>query len=135
MSQETLSTDETIKASQVLDQHLSDSIAQMSTPTVRPPLPTVPMPTPSATVLAQPAPAASAGTPNLNGLQGAFANFTKRVDSAALSLTKRMDSVATFTETAVEKFGGAVDKVEAQARAIDNAANQMTNGGPPLGNS
>ena len=74
-------------------------------------------------------------TPKLNGLQDAFAAFTTRVEAAAQKLTERMDTVAVTTETAVTKFGSAVDKVEAQAKAIDDAANQITNGGPPLGNS
>jgi len=74
-------------------------------------------------------------TPKLNGLQDAFTAFTSRVEKAAESLISRMDAVAGTTENAVTKFGGAVDKVEATAKSIDDAANQLTNGGPPLGNS
>lgn len=75
-------------------------------------------------------------TPKLNGLQGAFAKFTERVEAVAETLMKRMDSAATMTEGAVEKFGGAVAAIEAQAKTIDDAANQLTNGGPsgPLPN-
>jgi hypothetical protein len=71
-------------------------------------------------------------TPKLNGLQDAFKAFTSRVEAAADSLTKRMDSAATTTETAIVKFGAAVGQVEATAKSIDDAANQLTNGGPPL---
>lgn len=74
-------------------------------------------------------------TPNLNGITAAFEKFTARVEAAAVKLTARMDSVGTYTETAVEKFGGAVTTIEAKAKAIDDAANQMTNGGPPLDSS
>lgn len=74
-------------------------------------------------------------TPKLNGLSDAFGKFTARVEAAADKLQKRMDSVGDYTETAVTKFGAGVDKIEAQAKAIDDAANQMSNGGPPLGNS
>jgi hypothetical protein len=73
-------------------------------------------------------------TPKLNGLQDAFKAFTTRVEAAAESLTKRMDTAAETTETAITKFGAAVGQVEATAKDIDNAANQLTNGGPPLGN-
>jgi hypothetical protein len=125
------------KASQALDQHLTASIGQLSgnpeTNTVIEPTiiaaPSQP-PTPSIQTVKAP----STGTPALNSLQDTFSRFTARVDRAAAKLAARMDSVASFTETAVEKFGGAIDKVEAQAKAIDDAANQMTNGGPPLGN-
>ena len=74
-------------------------------------------------------------TPKLNGLQDAFTAFTARVEKAAEALINRMDSVAGTTEGAVEKFGGAVEKVAVTAKSIDDAANQLTNGGPPLGNS
>lgn len=74
-------------------------------------------------------------TPKLSGLQASFAKFTERVEAAAQKLMDKMDGTATTTEAAVEKFGGVVDSVAAQAKAIDDAANQMTNGGPPLGNS
>lgn len=76
-----------------------------------------------------------AGTPKLNGLTAAFDKFTARVEAAADSLHKRMDNVGSFTEGAVEKFGGAVEQIQAKAQAIDDAANQMTNGGPPLDES
>jgi hypothetical protein len=72
-------------------------------------------------------------TPKLNGLQDAFKAFTARVEAAAESLTTRMDTAASTTETAITKFGAAVSQVEATAKDIDNAANQLTNGGPPLG--
>lgn len=74
-------------------------------------------------------------TPKLNGLQDYFAKFTERVEASVQKLMDKMDGTAGTTEAAVEKFGGAVDKVAATAKAIDDAANQMTNGGPPLGNS
>lgn len=74
-------------------------------------------------------------TPNLDGLQNVFANFTTRVDGLAKKLADRMQSVGDYTENAVTKFGNGVDKIEATAKAIDNAANQMTNGGPPLAGS
>ena len=45
-----------------------------------------------------------------------------------------MDTAAETTETAITKFGAAVGQVEATAKDIDNAANQLTNGGPALGN-
>lgn len=70
-------------------------------------------------------------TPKLNGLHAAFAGFTARVEAAAGKLTARMDSVGAYTETAVQKFSGAVDTIEAQAKTIDDAANQITNGAPP----
>ena len=75
-----------------------------------------------------------ATTPKLNGLQDAFKAFTARVEAAAESLTNRMDTAAGTTETAITKFGHAVEQVEATAKSIDDAANQLTNGGPPLGN-
>jgi hypothetical protein len=74
-------------------------------------------------------------TPKLNGLQDAFTAFTARVEKAAESLIQRMDAVAGTTEGAVTKFSGAVEKVAVTAKSIDDAANQLTNGGPPLGNS
>jgi hypothetical protein len=74
-------------------------------------------------------------TPKLDGLLGNFSAFTARVEAAAQKMSEKMDGTATFTEAAVDKFGTAVDKVHAQAQAIDDAANQLSNGGPPLGNS
>lgn len=70
-------------------------------------------------------------TPKLSGLQDAFAKFTTRVEAAAQALIDKMEGTAASTETAVQKFGGAVDSVAATAKAIDDAANQLTNGGPP----
>jgi hypothetical protein len=74
-------------------------------------------------------------TPKLNGLQDAFKGFTERVEASVQKLMDKMDGTATTTEAAVEKFGSAVDKVAATAKQIDDAANQMTNGGPPLAGS
>lgn len=103
------------EASAKLDEHLAASIAELAP--------------------AAKQPAMTAATPKLSGLHEAFGKFTQRVEAAADRLHKRMDSVGGFTENAVDKFGSAIDKVEAHAKSIDDAANQMTNGGPPMGNS
>lgn len=97
-----------------LDTMLSSAIAQFSQP--------------------QRAPAMSA-TPKLDSLLDGFGLFAVTVEEAAGRLHERMARAAGKTVDAVDKFSGAVDKVEATAHAIDDAANRLTNGGPPLAGS
>jgi hypothetical protein len=51
----------------------------------------------------------------------------------AQRLHDKMDVAEKTTETSIVKFEGAVDQVLDTVKQIDDAANQMTNGGPPLG--
>ena len=71
-------------------------------------------------------------TPKLNSLKGAFESFTKRVEAAAGTLLNQMDETGSSAEQAVTKFGGVVDSIHATVKDIEDTANQMTNGGPPL---
>ena len=71
-------------------------------------------------------------TPKLNSLKGAFESFTKRVEAAAGTLLNQMDETGSSAEQAVTKFGGVVESIHATVKDIEDTANQMTNGGPPL---
>ncbi len=107
--------------------------AQPSRPAVTAPLTPDPPSAPPQSK-AKPMPV-TAQTPKLNGLPNAFASFIARVEAAAGKVHDKMNSVAGETESAVTKFSGAIDPIAAMAKQIDDTANQLTNGGPPLGNS
>lgn len=75
-------------------------------------------------------------TPKLLGLNDRLAGMISSVENAADRLHKRMESVENLSVNGIAKIDGVVSGVEAIARDIHDAANQMTNGGPPLlGNS
>ncbi len=74
-------------------------------------------------------------TPKLNGLQQKFAEFTARIEGAVDKIYDEMDQTAAYTESGIVKYSGAVRTIKETAKAIDDAANQMTNGGPPLADS
>ena len=72
-------------------------------------------------------------TPNLDLLAaGAFDSFTARVDRAMGAVVARLQSVGGSAETSAAKLNSAIDPIEAVVKQVDDAANQLTNGGPPL---
>lgn len=92
---------------------------------------------PAAAPAPQPAPSrttAMANTPKLNSLMGSYDAFTARVEAAADAVHKRLDAIGGQAETSTAKLSKAVDPIEAMVKQIDDTANQLTNGGPPLGN-
>lgn len=77
----------------------------------------------------------NAKTPKLNSLAGAFDSFANRVEAAAQKVLDRMESVGGGAETSAAKLDKAIDPIEAIVKNIDDTANQLTNGGPPLDDS
>lgn len=75
-------------------------------------------------------------TPKLMGLNDRLAGMLGSVEAAADRLHRRMTKVEDMSNDGIAKINTVVDSVEAIAKDIHDAANQMTNGGPPLlGNS
>lgn len=71
-------------------------------------------------------------TPKLLGLNDRLAGMLGSVEAAADRLHRRMSKVEDMSVDGIAKIDAVVDSVEAIATEIHNAANQMTNGAPPL---
>lgn len=71
-------------------------------------------------------------TPKLMGLNDRLAGMIGSVEMAADRLHKRMSKVEDMSTEGIAKINVVVDSVEAIAKDIHDAANQMSNGAPPL---
>lgn len=68
----------------------------------------------------------------LSELAGLVANTNKEVDAIADDLTARVNTAKTKINQGVGKLGAVVTDMEKGAVAIEDLANQLSNGGPPL---
>lgn len=74
-------------------------------------------------------------TPKLMGLNDRLAGMISSVETAADRMHKRIAKVEDMSSDGIAKINTVVDSVEAIAKDIHDAANQMTNGAPPLSDS
>lgn len=113
--------------------------AQTSAPitSVNPSLEGAPQPLPSTSTAPATATTSTkmAGTPKLDGFMSGFDSFTAKVEGLVDDLNKSMADTVTQVGASTTKLGGAVGKIKAKAKQMEDVANQLSNGGPPLGNS
>lgn len=71
-------------------------------------------------------------TPKLQALAGKLRDVRARVEQRAVELSDRLDKVDQSSETNAGRLHTELDKIDAAVREVEDLANQMTNGGPPL---
>lgn len=74
-------------------------------------------------------------TPKLQGLASKLRHVTQSIEDRAVRLADRLDSVDQKDAEAHAKVHTEIDKIEDASRGLDDFANQVSNGGPPLDGS
>lgn len=74
-------------------------------------------------------------TPKLQGLAAKMRDVTASIEGRALQLSDRLDKADRSSAQNADRVHAELDKIEAAVRQVEDLANQMSNGGPPLEDS